>query len=460
MPDLRSLLARAVDHVAAYREATADAPVFPDVDHDGVRAALGTALPEAPTPADDVLDQLVAAVEPALVATTGPRYFGFVIGGSLDAPTAADVLAVGWDQNAYNHLSSPGAAIVEEVAGAWLLDVLGLPADASFGFVTGGQAANTVCLGAARHKVLADAGWDVGRDGLVGGPRVRVVANGERHATIDRALRLLGLGDGAIEPVATDRNGAIDVQALEAVLGRGPAGPTIVCLQAGNVNTGACDPLRGAVTAAHAHGAWAHVDGAFGLWAAASPATRSLVDGIEGADSWATDGHKWLNVPYDSGYAVCAHPDAHAAAMAYTAAYLTGAAPPAVRSPGDYVLESSRRARGLATWAALRQLGRSGVADLVDRCCALARRFAEQLAAVDGITVMNDVVLNQVLVRFGDDDAVTDHAIAAVQQSGECWMGSTTWRGLRMMRISVSSWRTTEADVDRSVRAIVAAARS
>jgi glutamate/tyrosine decarboxylase-like PLP-dependent enzyme len=231
-------------------------------------------------------------------------------------------------------------------------------------------------------------------------------------------------------------------------------------LQLGNVNSGACDDLAGAVAAAHEPGAWTHVDGAFGLWAAASAATRPLAAGIETADSWATDGHKWLNVPYDSGYAFCAHPDAHAAAMAYTAAYLVGTSPAGVRPPGDYVLESSRRARGFATWAALGQLGRSGVAELVDRCCALARRFATQLAAVDGISVANDVVLNQVLVRFGDEDATTDRVIEAVQRSGECWMGSTTWHGQRLMRISVSSWRTTEADVDRSVRAIIAAARS
>jgi glutamate/tyrosine decarboxylase-like PLP-dependent enzyme len=298
----------------------------------------------------------------------------------------------------------------------------------------------------------------VERDGLVGGPTIRVVASEERHATIDRSLRLLGLGAGTLEPVAADRNGAIDVGALGEVLASKPAGPTIVCLQAGNVNTGACDDLAVAVAAVHEHGAWAHVDGAFGLWAAASATKRPLVAGIETADSWGTDGHKWLNVPYDSGYAFCAHPDAHAAAMAYTAAYLTGTSPAMVRSPGDYVLESSRRARGYATWAALRELGRSGVAELVDRCCALAQRFASQLAAVAGISVVNDVVLNQVLVRFGDDDAITARVIETVQRSGECWMGSTVWRGQRLMRISVSSWRTTEADVDRSVRAIIAAA--
>ena len=459
MTDLRALLARTADRVAAYREAAAEAAVFPEVDLDAVRVAIGGRLPDGPTPAGEVVDQFVAAVEPAMVATTGPRYFGFVIGGALDAATAADVLAVGWDQPACNHLSSPASAVVEEVAGAWLVELLELPGDVSFGFVTGAQGANTVCLAAARHQVLADVGWDVERDGLAGGPAVRVVASEERHATIDRSLRLLGLGAGSLQLVPADGNGAIDMAALGTVLASKPAGPTIVCLQSGNVNTGACDDLSGAVAAAHEYGAWAHVDGAFGLWAAASPATRPLVAGIETADSWGTDGHKWLNVPYDSGYAFCAHRDAHAAAMAYTAAYLVGTTAAAVRPPGDYVLESSRRARGFATWAALRELGRSGIAELVDRCCALARRFATQLAAIDGISVVNNVVLNQVLVQFGHDDATTERVIEAVQRSGQCWMGSTTWHGQRLMRISVSSWRTTEADVDRSVRAIIAAAR-
>jgi len=459
MSDLRSLLARTAAHVADYREAAEHAPVFPRADPAALREAIGGPLPAGPTPAESVLDQLRAAVEPAMVATTGPRYFGFVIGGALDAATAADMLTIGWDQPAYNHLSSPASAIAEEVAGAWLVDLLGLPSDVSVGFVTGAQGANTVCLAAARHKVLADAGWDVERDGLSGGPPVRIVGGDERHATIDRSLRLLGFGTGVYEPVATTSNGAVDVAALGAVLASKAAGPTIVCLQVGNVNTGACDDLAAAIPVAHRHGAWAHVDGAFGLWAATSRETQSLVAGLETADSWGTDGHKWLNVPYDSGYAFCAHPAAHAAAMAYTAAYLVGSSPVAVRSPGDYVLESSRRARGFATWAALRELGRSGVADLVERCCRLARRFATQLGAVDGIEIVNDVVLNQVLVRFDDDDARTDEVVDAVQRSGECWMGSTTWHGMRLMRISVSSWRTTEADVDRSVRAIVAASR-
>jgi glutamate/tyrosine decarboxylase-like PLP-dependent enzyme len=446
--------------MAEYRAAASEAPVFPDVDLNEVRDAIGGPVPEEPTSASAVIDQLIAGVEPAVVATTGPRYFGFVVGGALAAPTASELLVAAWDQPAYNYLSSPSSAVVEEVTREWLIDLLGLPEGVSVGFVTGAQAANTVCLAAARHRVLAETGWDVERDGLSGAPAIRVVANGERHATIDRSLRLLGLGAGALEPVDTDANGAISVEALAAVLAEGRDLPTIVCLQAGNVNTGACDDLAAAIPIVHEHGGWAHVDGAFGLWAAASPATRHLVSGLEAADSWGTDGHKWLNVPYDSGYAFCAHPSAHAAAMAYTAAYLVGGAPAPVRSPGDFVLESSRRARGVATWAAIRQLGRQGIAELVDQCCALARRFASQLGSIDGIEIGNEVVLNQVLVRFGGDDAETDRVVAAVQRTGECWMGSTTWHGRRFMRISVSSWCTTEEDVDRSVAAIALCARS
>jgi glutamate/tyrosine decarboxylase-like PLP-dependent enzyme len=460
MTDLADLLTYAAARAADYRKKVADSPVWPKAfDADALRTALGT-LPEQPTPAYDVVQGFADTVEPALVATTGPRFFGFVVGGALDAATAADVLTTAWDQIAFNAVTSPAAAVVEEVAGNWLKDLLGIPPGASFGFVTGAQGANTVCLAAARHHVLQQAGWDVEQDGLAGAPAVRVVANGERHATVDRSLRLLGLGARALEPVATGAQGAIDVGDLRRVLASAPAGPTVVVLQAGNVNTGAFDDFTAAIDAAHEHGAWVHVDGAFGLWAAASPALRHLVAGMGGADSWGTDGHKWLNVPYDSGFAFCAHPDAHAASMSYTAAYLTGQGQGSLRHPGDFVLESSRRARGFTAYAALRQLGRSGVADLVDGCCALARRFAEQLSSYDGIDVVNDVVLNQVLVRFGGSDETTERVVAAVQQSGECWMGATTWHGMRLMRISVSSWRTTQDDVDRSVAAIVAAARS
>ena len=458
MSNLRELLISTAQRVAQYREQVSDQPVFPTVDLGALRAALGP-MRDGPTATDVVISELANIVEPALVASTGSRYFGFVIGGALDAATAADVLTTGWDQNAFNTITSPGAAVVEDVAGTWLKELLGLPSSASFGFVTGGQGANTVALAAARHHVLANAGWDVERDGLVGGPRVRVVATGERHATIDMALRLLGFGAGMLEPVATDTQGAIVVADLARVLESGSAGPTIVCLQAGNVNTGAFDDLASAIAVTREHDAWVHVDGAFGLWAAANPATSHLVAGIELADSWATDGHKWLNVPYDSGYAFCAHPEDHAAATTYAAAYVRGQGENDFRSPGDFVLESSRRARGFATWAALRQLGRHDLAAMIERCCALARRFGEQLALLDGVTVMNDIVLNQVLVGFGSDDE-TDRVIGAVQRSGECWMGATTWHNTRAMRISVSNWCTTEDDVDRSVNAIRAALSS
>jgi glutamate/tyrosine decarboxylase-like PLP-dependent enzyme len=455
MPDLRDLLQRTTGHIAAYRESVASDRVAPVVDPERLRAALGGPLRDNGRSAGAVVEELVAAVRPALVASAGPRYFGFVVGGASDAATCADLLATGWDQPAFNAITAPAAAIVEEVAGGWLKDVLGLPSSASFGFVTGGQGANTVGLAAARHHVLARAGWDVEERGVAGGPPIRVVASEERHATIDRALRLLGLGTRCVHAVDADANGATDIDALAAALEAGE-GPTIVCLQAGNVNTGACDDIAGACAVAHRHGAWVHVDGAFGLWAAASPSMRHLTNGIERADSWATDGHKWLNVPYDSGYVFCAHPEAHIASMSFTAAYLVGHGAGPIRAPSDYVPESSRRARGFATWAALRELGRSGVAELVDRCCALARQFAGTLGAVDGITIANDVVLNQVLVDFGDD-ARTDRVIEAVQRDGTCWMGGTTWHGRRLMRISVSNWTTTEGDVDRSIDAILRA---
>jgi glutamate/tyrosine decarboxylase-like PLP-dependent enzyme len=392
-------------------------------------------------------------MEPVLTGNAGPRYFGFVVGGALPAATCADVLTTGWDQLAFNPASSPAAAVVEEVVGAWLKEALALPAGASFGIVTGGQAANTVGLAAARHRVLERAGWDVEARGLTGAPPIRVLASEERHATIDRSLRLLGLGVDSIETVPAGANGAIDTDALGRALDARGGGPTVVCLQAGNVNTGACDDLAAATELARRHAAWAHVDGAFGLWAAASPAKRHLVAGIDRADSWAVDGHKWLNVPYDTGFAFCADPAAHAASMSFTASYLVGQDDAAIRNPSAFVPESSRRARGFASWAALRELGREGIAELVDRCCALAERFASQLASIDGVEIGNEVELNQVLVSFGSDER-TDRVIEAIQRDGTCWMGATTWQGRRYMRISVSNWSTTEKDVDRSVEAI------
>jgi glutamate/tyrosine decarboxylase-like PLP-dependent enzyme len=322
--------------------------------------------------------------------------------------------------------------------------------------VTGAQEANTVGLAAARHHLLSELGWDVERDGLMAAPRVRVVASAERHATIDRSLRLLGFGDAVVESVDTGSNGAIDVQDLARVIEAGPTGPLLVCLQAGNVNTGACDDLRSACDIVRRHGGWVHVDGAFGLWAAASPRTRHLVDGLDLADSWGCDGHKWLNVPYDCGFVFCSRPAVHQAAASYAAAYLVGSGRLATAG-ADLTLQSSRRAHGFAVWAALKELGREGVVDLVDRCCLLARRFADALVTA-GVEVANEVVLNQVLASFGSDDD-TDRVIAAVQEGGICWLGGTTWRGRRYMRVSVSNWATTEGDVDRSVAAILEAHR-
>jgi glutamate/tyrosine decarboxylase-like PLP-dependent enzyme len=450
------LMGVVADEVVRFRGELGERPVTTSASRDDVRRAFAGPLAAGPTPARQVVEQLVAAARPGLMATPGPRFFGFVIGGALPAATAADMLAAGWDQCAFNGVLSPAASAAEDVAGGWLKQLLGIPSTASVGFVTGAQAANTVGLACARHHVLSEAGWDVELQGLQGAPRIRVVASEERHATIDRSLRLLGLGSDVVEPVRADANGAIDVRHLEEVLASRDEAPTIVSLQAGNVNTGACDDLRAACEVVHSRGGWAHVDGAFGLWATANPATRHLLDGVELADSWGCDGHKWLNVPYDSAFAFCSRPQVQVTAMSYTAAYLTGSGP----EPGaaDYTAESSRRARGFAVWAALRELGSDGVAELVDRCCRLARRFAEGLSAA-GFAVVNDVVLNQVLVGFGDHER-TDRVVEAIQRDGTCWMGATTWRGRRLMRISVSHHATTEEDVDRSIAAIVRIAGS
>ncbi|MDX6284639.1 MAG: hypothetical protein QOG53_124 [Frankiales bacterium] len=416
--------------------------------------ALGGELPEQPTDPVTVIDELVAACEPGLVATAGPRYFGFVIGGHVPASLAADWLTALWDQNAGLYAASPAAAVVEDVAAEWVLDLLGLPTTASVGFVTGATMANFTALAAARHAVLARAGWDVETDGLIGAPPVRIVAGAERHATVDVAVRYLGFGTSIIEPVDVDDNGAMRADALRDVLANGADGPLIVVAQAGNVNTGAIDPMTAICRATHEHGGWVHVDGAFGLWAAATPTYRELIRGVEQADSWATDAHKWLNVPYDSGLAIIADPAAHLSAMSVAASYLVAGAA-GERDAFNYTPESSRRARGFCVYAALRALGRSGVRELIDRCCTLATRFAASLAEHPRIEILNDVMLNQVLVRFGDSDYVTRDVIARVQQDGTAWLGGTTWRGRAAMRISVSSWSTTEDDVDRTIAAIL-----
>jgi glutamate/tyrosine decarboxylase-like PLP-dependent enzyme len=429
-------------------------PVRASASFEALREALGGTLPDEGSEDAQVVAELVAAAEPGLVGTQTGRYFGFVIGSALPAAVAADWLATAWDQNGFSVVTSPAAAAVEEVAARWTAELLGLPSDVSSGFVTGAQGANTTALAAARQHVLVRAGWDVGRDGLNGAPPIRVLAGAERHVTIDRSLRLLGLGTACLELVPADAQGRMLAGALGEALAAGDE-PAIVCAQAGNVNTGAFDPLDEIADACAEPGAWLHVDGAFGLWAAASPRYSHLVAGSERADSWGTDAHKWLNVPYDSGLVFCRHADAQAQAMAVAASYLQRGGG---RSPSDWVPESSRRARGFAVWAALRALGRSGVADLVDRCCEHARAFAELLGVEPGVEILNDVVLNQVLVRFAEDDATTREVVRRVQEDGTCWLGATDWQGRAAMRISVSSFRTTADDVERSVAAILEAA--
>ncbi|HEX6676738.1 MAG TPA: aminotransferase class V-fold PLP-dependent enzyme [Actinomycetes bacterium] len=455
-PDWKGPLSEAYERALRYLEGLPERPVDSRADLAELRAALGGPLPEEPFEPREVVAALATAAELGLVASSSGRFFGFVIGGATPAALAADWLTSVWDQNAGLYVAGPAASVVEETAGRWLADLFGLPAGVSVGFVTGGQMANFTGLAAARHEVLRRAGWDVEADGLVGAPAVRVLAGEGRHDTIDRSLRFLGLGSRVVVPVEMDDQGRMRPDALRQALAAGD-GPAIVCAQAGNVNSGAFDPLAEVCGVAHQHGAWVHVDGAFGLWAAASPRLRPLLTGAELADSWATDAHKWLNVPYDSGLVFCAHPEAHRAAMGVRAAYLVHAAA-GERDEMDYNPEFSRRARGFAVYAGLAALGRSGVVALVERCCALARRFAERLAA-EGVEVLNEVVLNQVLVRFhaadGDHDAHTRRVAERVRQDGTCWMSGTTWRGQAAMRISVSNWSTDEADVDRSVAAIL-----
>jgi glutamate/tyrosine decarboxylase-like PLP-dependent enzyme len=453
----KDLLELAAGQAIDYLRSLSDRPVVEAADAGRLLEMLGGPLPADPTPGAETIEMLGrVAAEGGVVASSGPRYFGFVVGGTLPVSIAADWLTSAWDQNSGAFDLGPATATAELVAAQWLIDLFGLPADTSVGFPTGCTMGHVTALAAARHHVLAKAGWDVEREGLQGAPRVHVIAGAQRHLTIDLALRYLGFGTGHVRVVPADGQGRMRVDELAGILADCD-GPTIVCAQAGDVNSGAIDPVAEICELAHRNSAWVHVDGAFGLWAAASPALRPLVAGIESADSWAADAHKWLNVPYDSGLVFVAHPEAHRAAMQNErAGYLpVGAADK--RDGIEWVPELSRRARGIPVWAALRTLGRSGVAEMIERCCAMARRFADRLAAIPGVEVLNEVVLNQVLVRFGDDDAVTRDVIARLQAGGVCWFGGTTWAGRAAMRISVSSWQTTAADVDRSVEAIQSA---
>jgi glutamate/tyrosine decarboxylase-like PLP-dependent enzyme len=448
----RELFRQAADYAADFVETLDTRPIRDSAETEALYAALGGPLQDDELDADAVLASLVEASEPGLVASPSGRYFGFVVGGSLPAATAADWMATAWDVNAGGWSLGPAAMVMEEVARGWIAELLGLPSGISAGFVTGCQMAHFTALAVARHYVLATAGWDVAEDGLAGSPKLRVVVGEKRHVTIDRALRLLGIGTSSLVIVPSDSQGRMRVAELPDLSGM----PTIVCGQAGEVNTGAFDDLETIADAAEGTGAWFHVDGAFGLWAAASPRLRHLTRGADRADSWASDAHKWLNVPYDSGIALCAHPGAHREAMTATASYLVLQEDSRRRDALDWVPEFSRRARGVAVYAALRSLGRKGVADLVERSCAHAQLFAELLEA-NGATILNEVVLNQVLVRFGDGET-TREVIRRVQEDGTCWLGGTDWQGEHAMRISVSNWRTTREDVERSVAAILAAA--
>jgi glutamate/tyrosine decarboxylase-like PLP-dependent enzyme len=455
MDDRTQGLRTAAVHAERFLEGVGERPVAAPADAPEIKAVLGGPLPDHGESPDSVIDALAVGADPGIVASNGPRHFGFVMGGALPAAIAADWLAAAWDQAPGFHVLSPAGAAVEEIAGEWVLDLLGLPPTAGFGFVTGGQAANTTGLAAARHAVLARAGWDVEREGLHGAPRISVIAGAEAHATIFRALRLLGLGDGTVARVAADAQARMIPEALADVLAE-TSGPTVVCVQAGNVTTGAFDPFHPIADLCAEHGAWLHVDGAFGLWAAANPRTRHLTDGAERADSWGVDFHKWLNVPYDNAFAAVRDPEAQYAAMRLAASYLV--ANPEQRDNSNWVPESSRRARGFPVYAALRSLGRDGVAALVERNCAQARRMASHLSGVPGAEVLNDVVLNQVLVRFAGGDEVNRAIVEAVQREGTCWLGGTVWEGQAAVRVSFSNWSTTDEDVDRSAAAIAAAA--
>ena len=450
-------LERASNEALEYLRQLNDRPVRASARYDDLVRELDVALPEYSSDGIEVLDQVIRQISPGLVASAGPRYFGFVTGGAYPPAVAADWLVSAWDQNAGLQVMSPAMSALETITARWILDALGLPDQASVGFVTGAHMANVTALAAARHEMLRRARWDVESHGLQGAPTLTIIASEEGHSSIYAAARLIGIGSKTMLRVATDSQGRMRPDALEWALSAS-TGPTIVCAQAGNVNTGACDPLKEIGELTRERSAWLHIDGAFGLWAAASPSRRALVAGIADADSWTTDAHKWLNVPYDSGIVMVRHPAAHRAAMTQSAAYLIHAAG-AERDGSDWAPEASRRARVVPIHVVLRMLGRSGLAQIVDRCCRLATRMADHLRVVPGAQILNDVVLNQVLVRFiaGSGENRTPAVIAAVQDAGVCWCGGTAWEGQPAMRISISNWRTTEQDIDKSAVSIAEA---
>ncbi|HZQ44699.1 MAG TPA: aminotransferase class V-fold PLP-dependent enzyme [Acidobacteriaceae bacterium] len=454
---LGSALRHAVAHVDGLRERGVDATASLE----DLRQRIDVPLGEHAIDAEQVINELVAACDGGIVGSAGPRFFGFVIGGSLPAALAADWLTSAWDQNAGLYVIGPAASLVEEVAANWLKSLFGLPSKASFAFVTGCQMAHVTCLAAARHRVLQRAGWDVERDGLTAAPEIRILTSTEQHATVPRATRLLGLGTACVDTLPCDAEGCLRVDALESALKDRAARPTIVVLQAGDLNRGAFDDFRALIPLAHSHDAWVHVDGAMGLWCAASSKHRGLLAGANDADSWSTDGHKWLNVPYDCGYAFIRDAEAHHASQSVHSSYLVQGA--GARDEVDWTPEFSRRARGFATYAALRQLGRDGVAELVDRCCAIARELIERIGALPGAAALCEPLINQGMVRFfdprpnasdADHDRITDAVIIGVRATGEAFFTPTTWHGVRAMRISVSNWQTTAEDVEPVVACV------
>lgn len=447
---MRELLENTAQRAISYLEDIGERSVAPLPDAVGKLSLLNEPLRERATPPEHVIKLLDEICSPATMAMAGPRFFGFVIGGALPVTLAANWLAGAWDQNTGLHTTTPATAHLEQVVLHWLLDLFKLRSECGGAFVTGATMANFSALAAARHALLERAGWSVEADGLFGAPAITVVVGEEAHPTLFKSLGLLGLGRNRVIRVPVDSQGRMRADVLPSL-----SGPTILCIQAGNVNTGAFDPFPEICERAHAAGAWVHVDGAFGLWATTAPSTEHLTIGLASADSWATDFHKWLNVPYDSGLALVRDADALRAAMAITAEYLPTASP--FRNPSDFTPELSRRARGVEVWAALCSLGREGVIELIERNCRQARRFAAGFEAA-GYKVLNEVVLNQVLVTFGDAET-TSRVIADLQTDGTCWCGGTVWQGQTAMRISVSSWATTDADVERSLDAMIRIAR-
>ena len=446
---MKTLLSDTAERAASYLAALPERSVSPAPSAIARLDQLGGPLPESSTEPSQILSMLDAIGSPATVATAGGRYFGFVIGGTFPAALAANWLAGAWDQNGAMQVMSPVAAKLEEIVLQWTIDLIGLPQGSGAGFVTGTTVANFTALAAARTALLSRAGWNVEDDGLFGAPPINVVVGDEVHVSVLKALSMLGLGRSRVTRVPVDSQGRLRPDALPPLDDR-----TLLCIQAGNVNTGAFDPAEEICARARGSNAWIHVDGAFGLWAAVSPKYVPLLAGFETCDSWAIDCHKWLNVPYDSGLAVVRDPEHLKAAMAISAAYLASSD---MREPWHYVPEASRRARGVELWAALRSLGRSGLRELIERNCSQAQQFASRLRDV-GFAILNDVVLNQVLVLFGSPEQ-TRRVIAAIQSDGTCWCGGTQWQGHTAMRISVSSWATTDEDVDRSIEAIIRIAR-